>query len=56
MLTFEIFSLDYNYPDWMITTRISLILHKAEVKPKRLVNIEDIPQVQVGFNWLVSHK
>ena len=33
-------------------SRISLILHKAEVKP----NIKDILRVQVGFNCLLSHK
>ena len=37
-------------------SRISLILHKAEAKPKLSVNIKDVLQVQVGFNWLLSHK
>ena len=37
-------------------SRISLILHKAEAKLRLSVNIKDILQVQVGFNWLPSHK
>ena len=34
-------------------SRISLILHKAEVKPRPSVNIKDILPMQVG---LISHK
>ena len=37
-------------------SRISLILHKAEAKPRPSVNIKDILRTQVGFNCLLSHK
>ena len=32
------------------------MLHMAEAKPKPHVYIKDILRVQVGFNWLLSHK
>ena len=37
-------------------SRISLILHETEEKPRPSVNIKDILQMQVGFNCLLSHK
>ena len=37
-------------------SRISLILHEAEVKLRLSVNIKDILRMQVGFNCLLSHK
>ena len=37
-------------------SRISLILHEAEVKPRSSANIKDILQMPVGFNCLLSHK
>ena len=36
-------------------SRISLILHEAEAKP-RSVNIKDILRMQVKFSCLLSHK
>ena len=44
----------YSYVYVPTTSRISLILHKAEVRPS--VNIKDILQVLVRFNLLLSHK